>query len=101
MVEDFTPEDWFVREVYAKFGLAIYECQSIEKAIVTILVLLRLKEKGKYRAKELVKYERECHEMTFGQLIKRKFEKESEIPKDLIKYISNFLELRKMIFWKN
>jgi len=34
--------EWEQREVYAKFGLAIYFCQVLEAGLVTYLVLLRL-----------------------------------------------------------
>jgi hypothetical protein len=34
-------DDWEHREIYAKFGLAIYFCQVLEAGLVTYLVLLR------------------------------------------------------------
>lgn len=38
--------EWEQREVYAKFGLAIYFCQVLEAGLVTYLVLLRRPTEG-------------------------------------------------------
>jgi len=37
MVEEIDPEDWHVREVYARFGLAMYQGQVLEHEIVNLL----------------------------------------------------------------
>lgn len=38
--------DWEQREIYAKFGLAIYFCQVLEAGLVTYLILLRRSTEG-------------------------------------------------------
>lgn len=38
MIEDIDPESWHVREVYAKFGLAVYQGQVLEHEIVNLIV---------------------------------------------------------------
>jgi hypothetical protein len=38
MIEDIDPESWHVREVYAKFGLAMYRGQVLEHEIVNLIV---------------------------------------------------------------
>jgi hypothetical protein len=37
MIEEIDPESWHVREVYAKFGLAMYQGQVLEHEIVNLL----------------------------------------------------------------
>src|ERR1700761_7090924 len=38
MIEEMDPEDWHVREVYAKFGVAVYHGQVLEHEIVNLIV---------------------------------------------------------------
>lgn len=38
MVEEIDPESWHCREVYAKFGLAMYQGQVLEHEIVNLIV---------------------------------------------------------------
>jgi hypothetical protein len=38
MIEDIDPESWHIREVYAKFGLAMYAGQTLEHEIVNLIV---------------------------------------------------------------
>ena len=47
-------EDWETREVYVKFGVAVYFCQVVETALGTYLVLLRRMKSGKATPPEKV-----------------------------------------------
>jgi hypothetical protein len=47
-------EDWETREVYAKFGVAVYFCQVVETGIGTYLALLRRMKSGKTMTPEQV-----------------------------------------------
>ena len=38
MIEDISPESWLSREVFARFGLAVYTGQVLEHEIVNLLV---------------------------------------------------------------
>lgn len=38
MVEDIDPESWHVRQVYAKFGLALYQGQCLEYEIINLII---------------------------------------------------------------
>jgi hypothetical protein len=38
LIEDIDPESWHTREVYARFGLAVYEGQVLEHEIVNLIV---------------------------------------------------------------
>jgi hypothetical protein len=51
MVEEITPEAWHSREVYAKFGLAIYEGQVLEHEIVNLIISSGI-GLGTYRTRE-------------------------------------------------
>src|SRR5262245_53026084 len=51
MLEDIDPGAWLSREVYARFGLAIYSSQVLEHGIVNLVVWSGLRD-GSYRAYE-------------------------------------------------
>jgi hypothetical protein len=38
MIEDISPEDWQCRQVYAKFGAAMFQGQALEHEIVNLIV---------------------------------------------------------------
>jgi hypothetical protein len=40
-VEEISPSEWEQREVYAKFGLAVYLCQCLETQLVNYVIALR------------------------------------------------------------
>lgn len=40
--EQLTPEDWWTREMYARFGLAVYFCQTLELQLVNHLAAMRV-----------------------------------------------------------
>ena len=48
MVEDIEPGAWLSREVYARFGLAMYASQVLEHGIVNLVVWSGLRD-GRYR----------------------------------------------------
>jgi hypothetical protein len=47
VIEPISREDWEQRQVYAKFGLAIYCCQCLESQLVNYLALLRRIKTGR------------------------------------------------------
>jgi hypothetical protein len=49
MLEDIDPESWLSREVFARFGLAMYSSQVLEHGIVNLVVWSGLRD-GSYRA---------------------------------------------------
>ena len=51
MKEDIEPGDWLTREVFAHFGLAMYESQVVEHGIVSLVVASGVRD-GSYRASE-------------------------------------------------
>lgn len=63
-------EEWEQREIYAKFGLAIYFCQVLEAGLVTYLVLLRqATEGGKATTEEINELYVELFGNTLGRNI--------------------------------
>lgn len=63
-------EEWEQREIYAKFGLAIYFCQVLEAGLVTYLVLLRrATEGGKVATEEIDELYVELFGNTLGRNI--------------------------------
>jgi hypothetical protein len=51
MPEDISSGDWLTREVFARFGLAIYESQVLEHGIVNLVVWSGLRDR-RYRTYE-------------------------------------------------
>jgi hypothetical protein len=51
MLEDIEPESWLAREVFARFGVAIYSSQVLEHGIVNLVVWSGLRD-GRYRVYE-------------------------------------------------
>jgi hypothetical protein len=51
MLEDIEPGAWLSREVYARFGLAVYASQVLEHGIVNLVVWSGVRD-GSYRAYE-------------------------------------------------
>jgi hypothetical protein len=44
MPEDISPGDWLTREVYAHYGLALFEAQVVEHGIVTLATLTGVRD---------------------------------------------------------
>jgi hypothetical protein len=58
------------REVYARYGLAMYFAQVVEHAIVTLMIALRLPERGTLTKRDIDQFMDEAFTMTFGRLLK-------------------------------
>jgi hypothetical protein len=58
------------REVYARYGLAMYFAQVVEHAIVNLMIALRLPERGALTARDIDQFMDEAFAMTFGRLLK-------------------------------
>jgi hypothetical protein len=58
------------REVYARYGLAMYFAQVVEHAIVNLMIALRLPERGALTTRDVDQFMDEAFAMTFGRLMK-------------------------------
>jgi hypothetical protein len=68
MPEDIDPENWLTREVFAKFGLAMYLSQVVERGIGILAVISGLRD-GRYRAVEETDADRdELFRQTMGRV---------------------------------
>jgi hypothetical protein len=65
---DATEEE--TREIYARYGLAIYFAQVVEHAIVNLMIALRLPERGTLTKRDIDQFMDEAFTMTFGRLLK-------------------------------
>jgi hypothetical protein len=59
-----------VREVYARYGLAMYFAQVVEHAIVNLMIALRLPDHGALSRRDIDQFMDEAFAMTFGRLLK-------------------------------
>lgn len=69
MIEEMDDESWQTREVYAKYGLAMYFAQCFETGLVNLLVALKLKNKDKITRSDIDPFMEENYEKTLGKLI--------------------------------
>lgn len=58
------------REVYARYGLAMYFAQVVEHTIVNLMIALRLPERGALTKQDIDQFMNEAFAMTFGRLLK-------------------------------
>ncbi len=58
------------REVYARYGLAMYFAQVVEHAIVNLMIALRLPEREALTQRDIDQFMDEAFAMTFGRLLK-------------------------------
>ena len=58
------------REVYARYGLAMYFAQVVEHAIVNLRIALRLPERATLTKRDIDQFMDEAFTMTFGRLLK-------------------------------
>jgi hypothetical protein len=58
------------REVYARYGLAMYFAQVVEHAIVNLMIALHLPERGALTKQDIDQFMDEAFAMTFGRLLK-------------------------------
>lgn len=71
VVEPISREEWEHREVYAKFGVAIYFCQCLESQLVNYLALLRrIKTGASMTDDEVDELFEELFGSTFGKNLK-------------------------------
>lgn len=69
MVEETDDESWQTREVYAKYGLAMYFAQCLETGLVNLLVALKLKDRDKITLSDIDSLIEINYEKTLGKLI--------------------------------
>jgi len=100
-MEDF-PEDHEdqVKEIYARFGLAIYQAQCLEHGLVNALVVLDLIPNERHKAKYRPEWEGlvdsfmdSKFELTLGRLIKL-LDAVTTVPENLGKNLTSALKLR-------
>ncbi len=58
-----------VREIYARYGLAMYFAQAVEQAIVNVMIALRLPESSKLMVRDIDELMDKASTMTFGRLL--------------------------------
>lgn len=69
MIEEIDDESWQTREVYAKYGLAMYFAQCFETGLVNLLVALKLKNRDKMTRSDIDSFMEENYEKALGKLI--------------------------------
>ena len=69
MIEEMDDESWQTREVYAKYGLAMYFAQCLETGLVNLLVALKLKDRDKITRFDIDSLIGINYEKTLGKLI--------------------------------
>lgn len=68
VLEILEPADWQTREVYARFGLAIYHCNCVEAQLANYILLLRIARGGGPTTRQEVEaLEARILSGTFGQ----------------------------------
>jgi len=53
MIKEMDDESWQTREVYAKYGLAMYLAQCLETGLVNLLVYLEVKDGDKINSVDI------------------------------------------------
>ena len=69
LIEEIDEESWQIREVYAKYGLAMYSAQCFETGLVNLLVSLKLKDREKITRSDIDLFTEKNYEKTLGGLI--------------------------------
>ena len=69
MIEKIDDESWQIREVYAKYGLAMYFSQCFETGLVNLLVALKLKDRDKITRADIDSFMEENYKKTLGNLM--------------------------------
>lgn len=93
MIEEIDNESWQVREVYAKYGLAMYFAQCIETELVNLLVALKLKDRDKITRSDIDSFMEENYKKTLGRLI-QSLKKAMKIPENLEIELAELLNIR-------
>jgi len=69
LIEEIDEESWQIREVYARYGLAMYSAQCFETGLVNLLVSLKLKDREKIIKSDIDLFMEKNYEKTLGVLI--------------------------------
>lgn len=93
MIEEIDNESWQVREVYAKYGLAMYFAQCLETELVNLLVALKLKDRDKITRSDIDSFMEENYKKTLGRLI-QSLKKAMKIPENLEIELAELLNIR-------
>ena len=93
MIEEMDDESWQTREVYAKYGLAMYLAQCLETGLVNLLVHLEVKDGDKIHSIDIDSFMEENYEKTLGRLI-NSLKRAMEISENLETELKELLEIR-------
>ncbi len=93
MIENIDNESWIIREIYAKYGLAMYFAQCIETSIVNLMVALKLKDRYKINRSEIDIFFQKKYQKTLGNLLKS-LKTVMKLPKNLENNLIELLDLR-------
>ena len=93
MIEEIDDESWQIREVYAKYGLAMYFAQCLETGLVNLLVALKLKDRDKITRTDIDSFIEVNYEKTLGKLISS-LKRAMKISEDLEADLKELLDVR-------
>jgi len=93
MIEEMDDESWQTREVYAKYGLAMYLAQCLETGLVNLLVYLEVREGAKINSIDIDSFMEENYEKTLGRLI-NSLKQAMKISENLETELKELLEIR-------
>ncbi len=93
MIEEMDDESWQTREIYAKYGLAMYLAQCLETGLVNLLVYLEVKDGDKINSVDIDLFMEENYEKTLGRLI-NSLKQAMEISENLETELKGLLEIR-------
>lgn len=93
MIEEMDDESWQTREVYAKYGLAMYFAQCLETGLVNLLVALKLKDRDKITISDIDSLIGINYEKTLGKLI-YSLKEAMEISEDIETNLKELLDIR-------
>ena len=86
-------EDEHVREVYAHFGLAVYQAQVLEHSLVNAMVILKLPERNRITRTDIDDFMGQEFQKTLGNLV-NDLKKYTTLPPGLEKLLSSALKTR-------
>ena len=93
MIEEMDDESWQTREVYAKYGLAMYFAQCLETGLVNLLVALKLKDRDKITISDIDSLIGINYEKTLGKLI-YSLKEAMKISEDIETDLKELLDIR-------
>ena len=93
MIEEIDEESWQIREVYAKYGIAMYSSQCFETGLVTLLVSLKLNDREKITRSDIDLFTGKNNEKTLGGLI-HSLKKIMKISENLETELKELLDIR-------